>query len=131
MNGQRRAPRLSAAREVVAELSTHKLADSLCAGIGLHIGTAMYGNVGSANRLDFTVIGPAVNLAFRLEALTKQLGCSVLGSRAFAEAAAVSLPSLGSHPIRGFREFEEVFGLPEHCYPCPENQRLPQCKPIS
>jgi adenylate cyclase len=68
---------LSAAREVVAELSTHKLADSLCAGIGLHIGTAMYGNVGSANRLDFTVIGPAVNLAFRLEALTKQLGCSV------------------------------------------------------
>jgi adenylate cyclase len=108
---------LSAARGVIAGLSAHKLGDSLRAGIGLHIGTAMYGNVGSADRLDFTVIGPAVNLAFRLEALTKQLGCPVLASSAFAEAAGVPLISLGPHPIRGFREFEEVFGLPEHCSP--------------
>lgn len=71
----------------------------------------MYGNVGSADRLDFTVIGPAVNLAFRLEALTKELGCPVLVSRAFAEAAGIPLESLGSHPIRGFREVEEVFGI--------------------
>ena len=106
---------LAAAREIIAGLAAHKLGDSLRAGIGLHIGTAMYGNVGSADRLDFTVIGPAVNLAFRLEALTKQLGCPVLASRAFAEAADVPFVSLGPHPIRGFREFEEVFGLPEHC----------------
>jgi adenylate cyclase len=112
------APRFSAA-QVIAELGTHKLGDSLRSGIGLHIGTAMYGNVGSAVRLDFTVVGPAVNLAFRLEALTKQLGCPVLASRAFAEAAGVPLASLGAHPIRGFRELEEVFGLPEYCSAVP------------
>src|SRR5262249_56578158 len=86
----------------------------LLAGSGLHTGTVMYGNVGSAERLDFTVIGPATNLAFRLEALTKQLGCPILASHAFAEAADVPLVSLGPHPIRGFQEVEEVFGLPEH-----------------
>jgi adenylate cyclase len=106
---------LSASREITARLVAHKRGGTLRAGIGLHIGTAMYGNVGSADRLDFTVIGPAVNLAFRLEALTKRLGCSVLASRAFAAAVGVPLISLGSHPIRGFREFEEVFGTPENC----------------
>jgi adenylate cyclase len=112
---------LSAAREVIAGLSVHELGDNLRAGIGLHIGTAMYGNVGSADRLDFTVIGPAVNLAFRLEALTKRLGCPILASREFAEAAGASLVSLGPHPIRGFREFEEGFGLPEYCSVVAEN----------
>jgi adenylate cyclase len=105
---------LSAASEVIARLGAHKLRDGLRAGIGLHIGTAMYGNVGSADRLDFTVIGPAVNLAFRLEALTKELGCPVLVSRAFADAAGMPLVSLGSHPIRGLREVEEVFGISEY-----------------
>jgi adenylate cyclase len=73
----------------------------------------MYGNVGSSDRLDFTVVGPAVNLAFRLEALTKGLGHPVVASRAFAAAAGLPLVSLGVHPIRGFRDREEVFGLPE------------------
>jgi adenylate cyclase len=110
---------LAAARAIIEGLASQELGDSLRAGIGLHIGTAMYGNVGSADRLDFTVIGPAVNLAFRLEALTKQLGHPILASRAFAEAAGMPLVSLGPHPIRGFREFEEVFGLPEHCSAAP------------
>ena len=87
---------------------------SLRAGIGLHIGTVMYGNVGSADRLDFTVIGPATNMAFRLEALTKQLGRPVLASHAFADAVDMPLVSLGKQPIRGFQDIEEVFGLPEH-----------------
>ena len=53
-------------------------------GIGVHVGDVMYGNIGSRTRIDFTVIGPAVNMASRLEALTKQLGKKVLLSRAFA-----------------------------------------------
>ena len=77
---------------------------SLRAGIGLHIGTVMYGNVGSADRLDFTVIGPATNMAFRLEALTKQLGRPVLASHAFADAVDMPLVSLGKQPIRGFQD---------------------------
>ena len=54
-------------------------------GIGVHVGDVMYGNIGSRSRLDFTVIGPAVNMASRLETLTKQLGRTVLLSRAFAD----------------------------------------------
>jgi adenylate cyclase len=105
---------VAAARRIVAALAAHKIdGQPIRAGIALHVGTVLYGNVGSSDRLDFTVIGPAVNLAFRLEALTKQLGHPVLASHAFAEAAAEPLASLGPHPIRGFRGLEEVFRLPE------------------
>ena len=106
---------LAAARKIIAELAAHKIDGQIVrAGIALHVGTVMYGNVGSSDRLDFTVIGPAVNLAFRLESLTKELGRPVLASHTFAEAAAEPLASLGPHPIRGLRGLEEVFGLPEH-----------------
>jgi adenylate cyclase len=82
--------------------------------IALHVGTVQYGNVGTEARLDFTVIGPAVNEAARIEALCKELGHPLLVSRAFAEAAAESrghLVSLGRHRLRGVREETELFTL--------------------
>ncbi len=80
-------------------------------GIGVHIGDVMYGNIGSRARLDFTVIGPAVNMASRLEALTKQVGHKVLLSRAFADAVGsdAALERVGEYPVRGFSEPVELF----------------------
>ena len=82
--------------------------------ISLHIGAVQYGNVGTATRLDFTVIGPAVNEASRIERLCEPLGRHVLASQQFAEAAASSrsrLVSLGRHALRGVREPTELFAL--------------------
>jgi adenylate cyclase len=82
-------------------------------GIGLHLGEVIFGNVGAAERLDFTVIGPAVNLAARLEDLTKRLLRPMLFSSAFARVCPRPLVSLGFQPVRGLTDPEEVFGLPE------------------
>jgi adenylate cyclase len=82
--------------------------------IALHVGTVQYGNVGTDARLDFTVIGPAVNEAARIEVLCKDLGQPLLISAAFAASATSSRPhlvSLGHHRLRGVREETELFGL--------------------
>jgi adenylate cyclase len=82
--------------------------------IALHVGTVQYGNVGTDARLDFTVIGPAVNEAARIEVLCKELGHPLLISEAFAEAATGSrahLVSLGRHRLRGVRDETELFTL--------------------
>jgi adenylate cyclase len=82
-------------------------------GIALHRGEIIFGNVGAAERLDFTAIGPAVNLAFRIESLTKRLDRSLLLSPEVARLAVRETFSLGFHPLRGLSEPEEVFGLME------------------
>jgi adenylate cyclase len=82
-------------------------------GIGVHVGDVMYGNIGSSSRLDFTVIGPAVNMASRLETLTKQIGKPVLLSRDFAELVAgeFELERVGQHTVRGFSDPIELFAF--------------------
>ena len=79
----------------------------------MHIGEVLYGNVGAADRLDFTVIGPAVNEAARIEALCEPLAAKVLVSAEFAAAARDPgrLRPLGRHALRGLREEREIFAL--------------------
>jgi adenylate cyclase len=81
--------------------------------LALHIGEVLYGNVGAADRLDFTVIGPAVNEAARIETLCEPLGRKVLVSAEFAAAAGScnGLQPLGHHRLRGVREPRAIYGL--------------------
>jgi adenylate cyclase len=78
-------------------------------GLALHIGDVLYGNIGSAGRLDFTTIGPAVNLTARLETLARDLGRDIVVSATFAAQLPDILTSLGHFELRGFREPQEVF----------------------
>jgi adenylate cyclase len=80
-------------------------------GLALHLGEVTYGNIGAKNRLDFTVIGPAVNHAARLEKLAAELGKHVVTSASFAAAVAEPLHSLGFHRLRGVSQPQEVFTL--------------------
>ncbi|WP_244472801.1 MULTISPECIES: adenylate/guanylate cyclase domain-containing protein [unclassified Methylobacterium] len=84
-------------------------------GIGVNVGAVMYGNIGSRSRLDFTIIGPAVNVAARLESLTKVLDVSVLFSGAFAARSSDGhqLVSLGTFPLRGVGDPLEVLAFPD------------------
>ncbi|CCM79153.1 adenylate/guanylate cyclase domain-containing protein [Rhizobium mesoamericanum] len=82
-------------------------------GVAVHFGEILWGNIGAADRLDFTAIGPAVNLVSRLEGLCKVLGHTVLLSGAVAAETSAALISLGSHPLRGIREPCAVYTLPD------------------
>jgi adenylate cyclase len=81
-------------------------------GLALHTGAVMYGNIGAPERLDFTVIGPAVNLTARLAGLCRPLGRRLLASARFASPCGSELVSLGRHEMRGLAGPQEVFGLP-------------------
>ena len=87
-------------------------------GIALHAGKVMYGNIGAPDRLDFTVIGPAVNQAARIEKLCRELGRSVLLSAEFARLYGQPLVSLGAHALRGV-------AIPAHIYALPDGEPDP------
>jgi adenylate cyclase len=77
--------------------------------VALHVGLVTYGNIGAAQRLDFTVIGPAVNLVSRVEAVAKQLDRPIVVSDDFAAAYGRPMASLGRHALRGLANPRELF----------------------
>jgi len=80
-------------------------------GLALHLGHVLYGNIGSGNRLDFTCIGPAVNLAARLEKLAARLGRTIITSADFAALCLGDLERLGEFPVAGFAAPQMAYGL--------------------
>jgi adenylate cyclase len=87
-------------------------------GAALHLGEMLWGNIGAADRLDFTAIGPAVNLVSRLEGLCRPLQKTVLVSGSLAAETEAPLISLGMHVLRGIASPCAVFTLPEN-WPMP------------
>ncbi|MDF1735091.1 MAG: adenylate/guanylate cyclase domain-containing protein [Minwuia sp.] len=81
----------------------------LVSSFGLHVGDVFYGNIGASGRLDFTVIGPAVNRAARLEKLSADMAEPILVTSAFAEAADGDFRSVGHHPLKGIEAEVEAF----------------------
>lgn len=79
--------------------------------VALHTGTVIYGNVGAADRLDFTVIGPAVNLVSRVENVAKALNEAIVVTDDFARAYGEPLRSVGFHQFRGVANSRELFAL--------------------
>ena len=112
-------------RRRIAELNERRTASELPvtdAHIALHVGEILYGNVGSPRRLDFTVLGPAVNETARIEALCRSLEQPVIVSSAFAQAAGddarARLVSLGRYAMKGVARPQELFTLdPEGLIP--------------
>lgn len=101
---------LTASTSVMRDVhALHVLGRPLEVGIALHVGEVMYGNIGTDERLDFTVIGRAVNQAARLEGLAKQLGHPVLASASFVEPIRDRFHFVGSHPVAGFDELLETY----------------------
>ena len=81
-------------------------------GVALHFGEVFYGNIGGSDRLDFTVIGAAVNETCRLESLCKVVGSPIVASAAFQSLlGANDLVDLGEHALRGVSLPQRVYGL--------------------
>jgi len=108
---------LTAATEALAALAQRNQrkppgAAQLQAGAALHYGTVSYGNIGSGDRLDFTVIGPDVNLTSRIERLCRELDRHLIMSEAFAERLDRPVWELGHFELRGFARMQRLFELP-------------------
>jgi adenylate cyclase len=106
---------LAAARDALAaNLQLRETAtDAMPLDLALHLGDVHYGNVGGVGRLDFTVIGPAVNVAARMEQKCQEIGAALLLSETIARRLeGADLRSLGRHALRGIAGTHELFTLP-------------------
>ena len=108
----------SALHELLAQLNPRRAGDGLPTTevyVGLHIGEVFYGNIGSDERLDFTVVGPAVNEVARIAAMCRSVERNVLFSQPFADAMARSerdrLVSVGRYALRGVERPQQLFTL--------------------
>ena len=108
------AKALDAAREALARME--KLNENrkppLRCGIGLHLGSLTYGNIGTPSRIEFTVIGAAANEAARIESLCKPLEVDLVVSERVARALPGPWRSLGSHTLRGVGDKMQLFTVP-------------------
>ena len=108
---------LAAAEEAVQRVSalndSHRPKNGMTieCGVSVHIGEMMYGNIGAADRLDFTVIGHAVNLVARLAALCAELDRPIVISDAVARLARRELLSLGRFELKGVDALQEAFTI--------------------
>ncbi len=109
--GARCKDALAASRDAFAALDARnaRSAAPIRFGLALHAGDVAYGNIGGASRLDFTAIGPAVNVASRLEGLTGKLGRRLVISAELAPHAGVPLDDLGAFELKGVPEKVQVF----------------------
>lgn len=102
------------AQDALAETNRHRTAMGLQAidyGLALHVGDVMYGNIGSDTRLDFTVIGPAVNLTARIESMCKDLDRSLLLSADFVRASGIAAAPLGEFALKGVGARQPIYAL--------------------
>ena len=103
---------LAAARETLAGVAARPAPEGqppLRLVVALHFGEVTYGNIGSMDRVDFTVIGPAVNLVSRIEAIAKSRDLPLIVSDDFARALTEELPSLGAFELRGLDRPHELY----------------------
>jgi adenylate cyclase len=108
----------AAARVRISAVNQRRAAEGLPVTevyLGLHLGVVFYGNIGSMDRLDFTVIGPAVNMVTRIAAMCRSAKRDVLLSSAFVAGLRKDLRpdivSVGRYALRGFADAEELFNL--------------------
>ena len=103
----------SALQSVIkVEALGRQLGIPLSVGFGCHLGSVLYGNIGTESRLDFTVMGPAVNLTSRLESMCKSLGAQLTVSKDVAQCYGECLQSFGVHAVKGVAEPVEIWGVP-------------------
>src|SRR6266702_1839880 len=101
------------ARARVDDLNACRSEGPIRSSLALHLGQVMYGNIGGGKRLDFTCVGPAVNLAARLEKLAGKLGRTIVASGDFAVHCPGALLPIGEFQVAGFSAAQTIFGMEE------------------